>query len=332
GGQRTKTADGYVYDEKAMYKPMGLPDEAVLSVDAIREMDFDLLFSAHTKLISPRSARKRIQIFHGISFRNKAVRPENMGCDHYFVVGPYMLSRFESVGLLKANDPRVVKVGFMKTDALINGSLDRQATLTGCGLKGERPVILYAPTGAKQNSLETVGEEAIRNLLEADQYELLIKPHDHPKNTDIDWASYLKRYESDNCRVIAPHEDVIPYLHCADLLISDASSVVNEYSLLDRPVVFLDTPDLLEAARTANHSMLDLDTWGRDGGLVASQPSDVARVVEQSLADPKQLSSVRQKMARDLFFNPGHATDAAMQWLAEQVLPALDQKKRAGHR
>lgn len=42
--------------------------------------------------------------------------------------------------------------------------------------------------------------------------------------------------------------DILPTLFLADLLISDASSVANEYTLLDRPIVFLDVPEMIEAA------------------------------------------------------------------------------------
>ena len=328
GGLRTKTENGYDYDTASMYADFGLPPEAILSVEAIQDMDFDVQFSAHTKLILPRRVEKRIQIFHGVSFRNKAVRPENMGCDNYFVIGPYMLSRFTEAGLFEEDDPRVARIGFMKTDALVDGSLQREPILQSVGFDGSRPVILYAPTGAKCNSLETMGEDVIRKLLAVDKYDLLIKPHDHPKNKDVDWPTYLRRYESANCRIVEPREDVIPMLYIADLLISDASSVVNEYTLLDRPILFLDTPDLLDQARDARHSALDLDTWGRGGGLIAESANNVPALVAESLANPKQMSLVRRRIAENLFFNHGRATEAAMDWMQENVLPACVQANR----
>lgn len=324
GGIRSGDKDNPDYDAEALYAPFDLPPGAVKTVDEIGEMDFDLQFSSHTKLIQPRSAQRRIQIFHGVSFRNKAVRPENMAYDHYFVVGPYMLSRFADAGLMREGDPRIAKIGFMKTDALINGSLNRDEILARTGFAGDRPILLYAPTGAKHNSLETVGEEAIRALLEADRYDLIIKPHDHPKNSDTDWATYLRRYESDHCRVASPRENVIPLMFVSDLLISDASSVVNEYALLDRPIVFLDTPALLRQAQNARHSMLDLDTFGRNGGLVAEGADDIAARVAESLDDPGRLSEARRQIADNLFYNRGCATDVAMAWLEAHVLPTTN--------
>jgi hypothetical protein len=305
-----------------MYAGFNLPPATALSVDAIRDMEFDVQFSAHTKLILPKRVEKRIQIFHGVSFRNKAVRPENMGCDHYFVIGPYMLRRFTEAGLLGEDESRIAKIGFMKTDALVDGSLQKDVLLQSVGFDGSRPVILYAPTGAKRNSLETMGEDVIRRLLAVDKYDVLIKPHDHPKNKDVDWTTHLRRYRSEHCHIVEPREDVIPMLFIADLLMSDASSVVNEYAMLDRPILHLDTPDLLDQARDARYSMLDLDTWGRSGGLVAESADVVPALVEESLAKPKHMSLVRRRIAEDLFFNHGRATDAAMEWLGKHILPA----------
>lgn len=323
GGYRSGRNNNYRYDAEKMYSGFGLPSDAILSGEAIRDMDFDVQFSAHTKLIPARNVDRKIQIFHGVSYRNKSVRPENMGCDNYFVVGPYMLKRFHESGLMQQDDSRAVNIGFMKTDSLLNGSLNTHELLASVSFDGSRPVILYAPTGAKLNSLETMGEAVIQALLATDKYDLIIKPHDHPKNKRVNWARYLRRYESAHCRIVPPAADVIPMLFIADLLISDASSVANEYTLLDRPLVFLDTPDLLAQAGSAKNSMLDLDTWGRSGGVIAERPSDVPRKVADCLADPLKHSLMRRKIADDLFFNPGRATETAMDWLVENVLPSL---------
>lgn len=319
GGTRTKTADGWLYDERALYEPFGIPRDRVLSVEEIRKRDFDVVFGANTSLILPRSVSTRIQIFHGISYRNKAVRPANMGCDHYFLVGPYMHRRFSEADLLQDGDPRAVAVGFMKTDRLVNGELDRARLLSKFGLDGRRPILLYAPTGAKHNSLETMGEEIIERLASSGDYDLLIKLHDHPKNRGIDWRQRLAPLESPHCRVLN-ELDVIPLLFLADVLLSDASSVANEYALLDRPIVFLDTPELLGRARDADYSTLDLETWGRRGGLVVERPEDVEAAVDRSLLRPGQHSEIRRAMVKDLFYNPGCATDAAMCWLREHLL------------
>jgi CDP-glycerol glycerophosphotransferase (TagB/SpsB family) len=207
----------------------------------------------------------------------------------------------------------------MKTDRLFDPDWIRATQLERYGFGGDRPVLLYAPTGAKMNSLEIMGEDAIDRIIRCGQFDLIVKPHDHPKNKTIDWFGRLSRFEGAHCRVTS-ELDVIPLLRLADLLITDASSVASEYALLDRPIVFLDTPKLIERALAAKDSALDLHTWGREGGLVSRGPGDVVTTIERSLAGPDERAQVRQAMANDLFYNPGTATDAAMDWVERTLL------------
>jgi hypothetical protein len=316
----TRSADDgeqIAYDRDAMFGPFGVDGDRILTVEEIADLDVDVLFCANTRAIAPRSARRTIEIFHGLSFRNLAVRGENAGKDAYFVLGPYMRRAFAERGLLGEGDPRAVEVGFPKTDRLLDGSLDRDAIVAAEGLSGERPVVLYAPTGAWFNSLETMGEEVLRRLKESGSFDVLVKLHDHPKNA-IDWRGRLAPLQDEHLRV-ATSPDVIESLFAADLLITDASSVANEYALLDRPMVFLDVPELLAAAREREGSALDLDTWGRRGGALVTDPADVVATVADELEHPERRSGVRQAIARDLFYNPGRATEAATAWLREEL-------------
>jgi len=265
GGLRTKTGSGYHYDERALFDPFNLPSDCILTVEEIRKRNFDVLFASNTNLIEPAEVKSRIQLFHGISFRNRAIRKENMGCDYYFLVGPYMQRKFEENGLMQHDDPRAVSIGFPKTDRLMNGHLHRNMLYKQFGFDESKSVILYAPTGQKHNSLDTMGEEVIKQLIQRGKYNVLVKLHDHPKNKKIDWASKLSAYENGRMRLVKDF-DIIPSLHLADLLITDASSVSSEYALVDRPMIFLDVPKLIKKAKKLDGSMLDMETWGRRGG------------------------------------------------------------------
>lgn len=318
GGVRTREGDDYLYDTDALYRPFGLPEDRLLSVEAIREQDFDVLFSAHTKLIEPGSVHRRIQIFHGISFRNKSVRPANMNCDYYFLIGPYQHRKFLESGLMAEDDPRAVQVGFMKTDGLLDGLFNRQKALARYGFSGDRPVLLYAPTGAKNNSLESMGEAVIERIVQSGKYDLILKLHDHAKRA-IDWEERLAHLKGPHFHMERAG-DIIPLMKVSDALISDASSVSNEYALLNRPLVFLDTPKLLKKAGEAEHSAMDLDTWGRRGGPLVEKPDQVVTCIDQALAHPELYEQIRTDMATDFFYNPGHAADTAMAWVEKHLL------------
>jgi hypothetical protein len=90
------------------------------------------------------------------------------------------------------------------------------------------------------NSLEHTGE-AMLDGSGARKYDVLIKLHDHPRDRGTDWAERLAPLLDDHTKLVTDF-DVVPYLLVADLLITDASSVSNEYALLDRPMVFLESP------------------------------------------------------------------------------------------
>lgn len=324
GGLRTETEQGFSYDEEAMYAPFDIPSEHILTVEEIQTRYFDVLFSANKRIIAPlKNFGTKIQIFQGLSFRNRGVRTENLVYDFFFLIGPYMGRKFAETGLLPEHDPRRIAIGFPKTDSLVKGEFNREELLAQYGFNGKRPVLLYAPTGQAYNSLETMGKEVIHRLSATGKYDLLIKPHDHAKNAHINWFTELAPLTDAHTKLVRTL-DVTPLLFLADLLITDASSVANEYTLLNRPLVFLDVPELIRAAQ-AEGAFVDLHTWGRRGGLLVEHPKQIEKVVATSLADSDRLAGIRGAIASDLFYNPGHATDAAMSWFRKQFLNNFSQ-------
>lgn len=300
-----------------LYRHFDVERERVIELDVMQQQSFDITFCAHVSGYFPKDDLERVQLFHGVSFRNMAVRRDVLVYDRLFLVGPYMRRLFTESQLLRDRDPKLVNIGFPKLDRLVDGSLDRGALLRELGFSGERPVILYAPTGQRDNSLEHTGEAVLERLQRTGRYDILIKLHDHPRDRGTDWAARLAPRLDEHTRLVTDY-DVVPSLFVADLLITDASSVSNEYALLDRPMVFLDVPQLL-AAMERKGVALDLDTWGRKGGPVVRWPDEAVDAVASELAEPQRYGAVRRDMARDLFYNPGRATDAAVQWTLDRL-------------
>jgi hypothetical protein len=307
-------AEARSYDTAALYRPFHIPAQKLVPLQDIARRNYDMVFSAHVSGFFPKSDRVRIQIFHGLSFRNMAVRRDVLIFDHLFITGPYMMRAFQTNQLLRSGDPRLIPIGFPKVDRLVDGTLDRGKLLKRLGLTGRRPVVLYAPTGLKNNSLETGrGEEAIKRIRSTGRVDLLVKLHDHPKDRTTDWPARIGRYVDAHTKLIRD-PDIVPYLFIADLLLTDASSVSSEFCLLNRPMVFIDVPELIEAAQKKGHAV-DLETWGRRGGVTVNWPDEIVDGVFWSLDNPSHGSPVRQEMAKDLFYNPGSAAEAASRWI-----------------
>lgn len=262
-------------------------------------------------------ARRKVQIFHGVSFKNYCIKDKVLRYDRLFLPGPYHRRRFIEAGLFKEGDERLLLVGLPKLDRLVDGSLDRRAILEELRLDPARRTVLYAPTGDRGNSLFRQGEELLAALFKL-PVNLIVKPHDHADRDErctIDWPARLRATRRENFAAVL-HSDVVPLLYAADLLITDASSVAFEYTLLDRPVVFIDVPEIIEGTEAP---MMDLSTWGRKGGDIVRRPSELEEVVPRLLENPGEKSAIRRAIAADLFFEPGKATQNAVSALYREL-------------
>lgn len=303
---------------RAFLRRQGI-ERGVLHHRLARQLPFDVYLSPNfSDRLFARRARLKVQIFHGVSFKNCAVHADKTeGFDRLFVPGPYHRRRFLEQGILREGDPRLRMVGLPKLDRLVDGSLDRAAIVRALGLDPALPVVLYAPTGDPGNSLNRQGEAILNTLLEL-PIQLVVKPHDHAgrdKDCPIDWRQRLTEWRHDRLRVDLG-SDVVPLLFAADLLITDASSVAFEYTVMDRPIVFVDVPEILDGRRRKN---IDLDTWGRKGGEIVERAAELGDVVPRLLADPRDRSEIRRAIARDLFHRPGDAARRALRTLYDDL-------------
>lgn len=309
GGFRRKDegADEPVFDLEGFYDPYDVESGRVRPFEELRDQHFDVVLSTHSSTVFfPKSYGKSVQMFHGVSFKNFSVRDKVLSYDFACVVGRYHAERFADEGILGAGATRFFLTGFAKLDALVHGSELRNALLTEWGLDPALPTILYAPTGGKFNSLDEMGEELIEAIRDGGMWNLLIKPHDHPKEA-VDWSTRLAPLEDSRVKLVRDF-DIVTYLGVVDLLVTDASSVAMEFSLRDRPMVFVDVPKLLENVMERGGS-LDLDTHGRKIGTMAHGPEDIGAVIHSALEHPTREGALRRAATKHLFHAPGNATE-----------------------
>jgi CDP-glycerol glycerophosphotransferase (TagB/SpsB family) len=91
-------------------------------------------------------------------------------------------------------------------------------------------------------------------------------------------------------------------------MVSDHSSIAFEYMLLDRPLVVIDRPALIEQARINPDKVRQL----RRAAAVSREPAEVVQAVLDSIQQPDRLSVERIRTAGDLFHRPGTATNRAL--------------------
>lgn len=266
--------------------------------------------SNQSSRLQPKNSRLSVQIYHGVSFRNFAVNSEYLRFDKLFFPGRYMMEQYVARGYLKPDDPRIEIMGMPKLDRLVDGTIRRDEVLQSLGLDPARPTVLWCPTGARHNSFEILGHDGIK-AIEAAGVNLIVKLHDHPHLkrgvTREEVLAYARAGLGPNSRLV-DHSDVAPLLVAADLLVSDASSVAYEYCILDRPIVFVDVPMLLQQRAASDNSPMDTETHGRNVGLIVEGAPALTEGVRAELGQPGRLSPRRRAAADHIFHKPGTAS------------------------
>lgn len=178
---------------------------------------------------------KLIQINHGLGLAKpyyyEAAAKFRM--DFHLCSGKWAQERLEQLGVSRVTAP-----GFAKLDALFDGSLNKAEICRNLGISEGKPIILYAPTWGQLSSIHQLLPH-LRTL--TSDYNLMLKIHD---NTLKD-AEVMKELRNLTNTSLIKDADSTPYLFIADLLISDISSIVFEFALLNKPILLV-TPNSVQ--------------------------------------------------------------------------------------
>jgi len=285
----------------------------------------------------PRRTR-RVHLFHGVAGKYFLDAPTRIApvvatYDRLLFPNRDRLDRYVEAGLVDPDGPVPQLVGYPKVDCLVDGSLNRAAIQDRLGLDRSRPTVLYAPTWSPYSSLQTAGESIIASVAKLG-VNVIVKLHDRSYERSarasgtIDWRRRIEDVCSRYRAHLARDFDVAPYLFVSDALVTDHSSVGFEFMLLDRPIVVIDCPGLVEKARINPDKVRLL----REVATVVRTAEEAALAVTCELVAPRRLSARRKAIAADLFYEPGGATGRAVACLYELLELPLPESMPHGSR
>lgn len=179
--------------------------------------------------------------------------------DHFLVRSEHDVRTL--VRAYRLPEKTLLRTGYPRNDVLVaarardeaEGRLPRPALAGELGLPDHRKVVLYAPTfrgGPGKRKRRRLLLDAARFAERfGDEYTLLVRAH------------YLEAASLPPCPPgtvvdVSGHHDVSELLALADVLVTDYSSIMFDYALLDRPVVLF-APDL-DAYAAERGSYFDL--------------------------------------------------------------------------
>ncbi len=243
---------------------------------------------------------KSVQLGHGIGPKASYYTKSDTPMTVRFVEGQERLKRFHQ---MYPNDT-FVDVGFSKLDPIINGSVAK-FDLSALGLDENKKTILYAPT-FYPSSIECFPKNWPESFKD---YNILIKPHyfSLSKKRYIKQQQLLEHWAQFENVYLAQVQDynLVPFLATADLLISDASSALFEFAVLDKPVVWCDFLKLRWSYKGPFSyrfkRRMDKD-YGEfaDIAVHVKKYSHLKRTVEEQIAQPELLQKVRLEFAQRL--------------------------------
>jgi len=181
----------------------------------------------------------KTQIFHGLAGEKKGHFRIRNYFDLYLTQGPYFTKQFLCLSA-KHKNFEVLETGWSKLDVYQtkqNQHIAQKKEL----LKTHQAknILLYAPTFSPALSSAQLLRASIQKLAQNNEYIVLIKFHDLMQKELCE--SYKKLAENQSNVIFVDDRDIIKYLVMADLMISDTSSVVYEFLLLNKPVITLNT-------------------------------------------------------------------------------------------
>lgn len=139
----------------------------------------------------------------------------------------------EKIRILPAKE--LVMVGVPYMDAMVNRLAAAQP------LENKERTVLLAPSWGKSSILNKFGDEIIKTLLETG-YHIIIRPHPQSFTSEADLMNHLMaEFPNSNSLEWNRDSDNFDVLRRSDILISDFSGIVYDYSLVYRkPVIYAD--------------------------------------------------------------------------------------------
>ena len=178
----------------------------------------------------------KVQIFHGFAGEKKGHFRIRNYFDLYLTQGSYFTEQFYKLRD-KYRNFYVAETGWSKLDPLFNKTkneylIEKQQLLDAHNVEH---LVLYAPTFSPSLASAKILQHQICTLGSRADTLVVVKFHDLMKVGII--ARYKMLAEQVENLIIVDDQNILKYLRMADILISDTSSVIYEFILLDKPVI-----------------------------------------------------------------------------------------------
>lgn len=222
-------------------------------------------------------------------------------------------------------------IGYVQMDNLV-------AAPRPAAIPSGRRVILYAPTwNTGISSLPLLGNRVV-DLLKGGRSDtfVVIKPHplvqENHSPQDAPWLHTLRAAcagRNDVHLVEDRSVDIMEWMNAADVLVSDASSVLLEFLALDRPIVLINNP---ERFQSRFFDPAGYEWQWRDMGREVEDIDTLPSAIDRALTHPEDNRENRRRRRDHLFGETadGHCGQRLVEKI-ESLRPASELTLLAAH-
>ncbi|MBN2281453.1 MAG: CDP-glycerol glycerophosphotransferase family protein [Candidatus Marinimicrobia bacterium] len=272
--EKSKAGENLVYVAENLKNL--LPENLNYTTTINQACDFhpDILF-APGNIIHHKIPGLKVQVFHGLCEEKLGHYKINGLFDLYCTSGPLVTEKFQKLAD-KYKFFAIRETGWIKVDKLLK-NYNRNEISEKLKLPENKKIVLYTPTFSPRFKSSDKILPQLHQLPHKDELWIL-KFHDLMDKRDIEKFKHLS---SDNILVYEAADNT-ELLQLADVLISDTSSIVYEFMLLDKPVITIDASVRM------------------DKGINITDISQLRNALDRSFSNPDEFHENRQKYLRQI--------------------------------
>ena len=291
-------------------------------VEMLKERKFQIIIVGNVGKIEQIAdpSTLTIMVYHGIGLKQTYYRDITDRIDIRVVESK---ERYDI--LQKQGQKNLVLTGYSKCDPLIEYDSSQADILEKLGLDPTKKTVLYAPS-FYPSSIEKLSPELVQF---SNEFNLIIKLHNFSWfQKRYQYQSMLIRTVTDNLKnsfLAQPFDiDVIPYMLASDLLISDISSTIFEFLLLDRPIIMAECFSIRLKHRIFKRRFkrkLDLDRFDAiDFVYRINEPTQLTGLVYHAIEYPDEMSQVRvDAVEKYLYKTDGKASSRILDAIEKEL-------------
>lgn len=255
---------------------------------------------------------REIQLWHGLGFkgwRKDRKRDYLIHSDVYCFTSEF----FKNIWIeeFKIDPARIKITGYARHDMLINRSYDSEAIKMEIGVPKDSRIILFAPTWEQREDTKSIYYwrldkiKEINDFCENNNAFFIVRTH-HMQKTGYPKYNFSRFIYLP----VDEYSNTMNLLCVTDALITDWSSIANDYIFLNRPTIFIDTPNPFDD---------DFELLPEDrAGFILKDPNNIIETLQDVFKDKQlfvqQYKKVRDQLLRKIYENPdGNATERCIQ-------------------